>query len=101
VGLPILGPAATWAWDALALDLARGLVDLYRGEAAALRDLYASCAASRYLPESTGFGEFFCWYDHVAYAHAIDELARQGRLLIPAERYSAMLWFEHPEKAFT
>ncbi len=38
-----------------------------------------------------GFGEFLCWYDHVAYAHAIDILADAGVLSIPEYRFIAAL----------
>lgn len=64
----------------------------YAAEEATLRRLYGDFATGRAAPER--FGEFFCWYDHVAYAHAIDALVAAGAFALPADRFAAVLWQE-------
>lgn len=86
-------------WTATTHQYAADLAAIYQAEELALRQLYASLHASSYAPHS--FGEFFCWYDHVAYACAIDMLAEAGVLVIPDQRYAAAIWYEETQtKAF-
>jgi hypothetical protein len=68
---------------------------IYQDHEDLLRQLHATLHASIYAPY--GFSEFFCWYDHVAYAHAIDVLASADVLSIPEHRFTAALWYEGPE----
>lgn len=65
---------------------------MYHDIEISLRQLYASLQASAYAPH--GFGEFSCWYVHVAYAHAIDVLAELDKLSIPAQGFAAAVWYE-------
>lgn len=92
LSLPLLGHADTARWSRLAATQCRGLVAIYETEEASLRRLYGTFAAGRAAPER--FGEFFCWYDHLAYAHAIDALAAAGVLGIPSDRFAAAFWQE-------
>ena len=75
---------------------AERLAEVYRAQASELRATYAGVLASTYLDEVSGFGEFMCWFDHVAYAHAIDALIAAGVMQMPAARYVAALWQEAP-----
>ena len=83
-------------WAEAAAHYARRLVEVYLRSVDALRQLYAGLGAHAYAPD--GFGEFFCWYDHLAYAFAIERLADNGYLQIPAEQFQAALWYEGTAK---
>ncbi len=97
--VPLLGSADTARWSAVAREHCRALVAIYAAEEATLRRLYGDFATGRAAPER--FGEFFCWYDHVAYAHAIDALVAAGAFALPADRFAAVLWQEgHAPGAF-
>jgi hypothetical protein len=90
--LPLVDRVDSERWWTFAREVAGDLVRVYQEARAEIRDLYAGLKASTYLED--GFGEFFCWYDHVAYAHAIDSLAASGALVIPTSRFAAVIWQE-------
>lgn len=91
--------ADTRLWAHVATRYAVRLESVYLDNERSLRDAYATLRASRYAPY--GFGEFFCWYHHLAYASAIDMLAEAGVMNIPEHRYIAALWYEElPEEGF-
>jgi DNA-binding transcriptional ArsR family regulator len=94
LGVPLVGREDAGRWWALARAHAAELLAVYREQEPTLRRLYGELGASAYLP--AGFGEFFCWYDHLAYAAAIDALAAAGKLVIPPERFAAAVWQEAP-----
>lgn len=96
--LPSLGPEDTGRWMAVERDCTADLLAVYHEAATDLRALHAGLRAGAGAPSS--FGEFFCWYDHVAYAHAIDALIAAGVLSIPAARFAAMLWHDAGGGAF-
>ena len=85
--VPLVGQSDAEQWWRLARTISRDLIAVYHEQRQSFHDLYMSLGASAYLDH--GFGEFFCWYDHVAYAHAIDALAKAGALSIPTQRFSA------------
>lgn len=88
-GVAAVGTEDAHRWQRLTRQLANGLLHVYREHEAGIRELHASLAGA---PKGS-FGEFFCWYDHLAYAHAIDMLAEAQVLDVPAERFAAMLWY--------
>jgi hypothetical protein len=94
LGLPAVAPLDASRWAGLGRRLGAELLRIYRGREEGVRTLYAALRANTYLPN--GFAEFFCWYDHLAYAHAIDALAAEGVLAIPASRFGAAIWYEGP-----
>ncbi len=93
--LPVVDLDDATAWWSFVREFATDLTRVYTSAESSLRDLYASLAASG--DPSDRFGEFFCWYDHLAYAHAIDALAHRGLLNIPPDRFVAALWREIPQ----
>ena len=97
LGLPLIDQEDARAWWGTVRACVDDLVGVYRGGGPALRRLYAGLSAGAYLHD--GFGEFVCWYDHLAYAHAIDTLAEQGLLTIPPARFSAAIWQDPPESS--
>jgi hypothetical protein len=74
--------------DRIAAPLSE-LVAVYGHQAAAIRSLHTGL--SRGIEAEQTFGEFFCWYDHLAYAHAVDLLAARGRFSIPQDRFTAAI----------
>lgn len=88
--VPLYDGAAVHLWWLVARECGTRLLDVYRAHEADLREFYATLEAKRYLPD--GFGEFFCWYHHLAYAAAIDRLAARDLLIIPAPRFAAAVW---------
>lgn len=96
--LPLLDHDDTARWVEAERFAAAAPVAVYKANEAGLRALYASFRTSADTP--TGFGEFFCWYDHLAYAHAIDALSEAGAMPLPAARFAAMLWHESTPGTF-
>jgi hypothetical protein len=93
--LPSFDRSDTARWGEVAQRQSEDLLSVYLEARPSLDDLFHSLTAAS--APGTSFGEFFCWYDHVAYAHAIDALDEAGMLTIPDERFTAALWQESPE----
>lgn len=96
LNIPAVNQTDAYRWQQCAKSYANDLLSVYRERENALKQLYASLHASTYA--LYGFGEFLCWYDHVAYAHAIDILADAGVLSIPEYRFIAALWYDKSEE---
>jgi len=98
VGAPLIGEGDFRLWTRGTRAAVEGLVAVYHRHEASIRGLYSDLRASAYAPH--GFGEFFCWYDHVAYAGAIEFLAEAGVMTIPEDRYAAAIQYDDGEGAF-
>lgn len=70
------------------------LVQFWHSQRQALNQLYGTLKAVRYAPY--GSAEFFCWYDRLAFAAAIDALADAGNLLIPEQQFTAAVCYQMP-----
>ncbi len=88
---------AVMLWEQITRPLCDDLVQVYNREQTHLKTLFKSCHSSTYASES--FVDFFCWYDHLAYAHAIDELIATGFLELPPSGFTTTLWYEIPKFA--
>jgi hypothetical protein len=88
--IPIFTESDTSRWLGLVHEYSEILLNTYLAEEHNLKRLYSTLRASSYARH--GFSEFFCWYDHVAYAYAIDALETQGLIAIPPVRFTAALW---------
>jgi hypothetical protein len=88
-GIPLIDEADHRLWSDGTRAIADGLAGVYRAAERSLRVLYETLKARSDTP--WGFGEFFCWYDHVAYAGAIDRLAEVGMIAIPNHRHAAAI----------
>jgi hypothetical protein len=95
--IPVIGRADVSRWQECVRWCAEGLLSVYREREDALRYLYSTLRASTYAPY--GFSEFFCWYDHVAYGYALEELEGEGALSIPASRFAAALVYEGQDES--
>ncbi len=91
-GLPLVDAHDARVWDGFARALASELVGGYFGLLDELTTLFGGLRAAR--AGGTTFGEFFCWYDHLAYAHAIDALVAAGLVVLPAGAVAAAIWHE-------
>jgi hypothetical protein len=102
LGIPLVSEADAAVWSAVERPCADALVAVYREHEASLRALYGGLRVARQRSDAgpDGFGEFFCWYDHVAYAHAIDALAAAGIFTIPPAGFQAAIWPEVEPGAF-
>lgn len=91
-GVPYVDAHDARVWDGFARALASELVGGYYGLLGELTALFESLRVATL--GATTFGEFFCWYDHLAYAHAIDALVAAGRIVMPAGAVTAAIWHE-------
>ena len=91
-GLPFVDAHDARAWDGFARALASELVGGYYGMLGELEALFDGLRVAR--GGATTFGEFFCWYDHLAYPHAIDALVATGRVVMPEGAVTAAIWHE-------
>lgn len=89
--VPLLTETDTSLWSELVEACAESLAKVYLEKEGELRRLFSTLRASSYAPQS--FSEFFCWYDHVAFASAVDELDAQGLISIPAHLFTAAFWY--------
>jgi hypothetical protein len=85
--LPFISLADMNRWREGIGGILSELVAVYGQAEDAIRSLHAGLMRGA-DPE---FGAFFCWYDHLAYAHATDLLTASGRLSIPESRFSAAI----------
>jgi hypothetical protein len=76
---PAFTAADVARWSLIVRNECERLLSVYKANETALRSLYASLKASR--TSAYGFAEFFCWFDHVAYAAAIDLLAAANKAI--------------------
>ncbi len=97
LGIPWIDSGDTERWGAVARRASEDLLATYLEARSSLDDLFSSLSAAS--TPGTSFGEFFCWFDHVAYAHAIDALNAAGLISIPESRFSSAVWRETPESA--
>ncbi|MFW9770185.1 MAG: hypothetical protein ACFFF9_07025 [Candidatus Thorarchaeota archaeon] len=61
-----------------------------------IKSLHKSLKSGQYAPHS--YGEFFCWYAHIAYSVAIDTLESRGILPIPPERFQSAIWYREQDR---
>jgi len=89
LGIPIMGPKDSTYWENTSEKYAERLCKCYEEHEASIKSLHGGLRAGTYAPHSEG--EFFCWYAHIAYAHAIELLEERGFLHIPPTRFQAMI----------
>lgn len=87
-GLYIVEEADATRWLSVVAQQAERLLAVYMTHQSLIRELHASLQGSK--PGT--FGEFFCWYHHLAYSRAIDRLEQAGMIHIPRVRFMGTLW---------
>ena len=91
LGIPIVSPSDSEKWEEVASIHAEYLCQCYEEHIDSIKSLHTNLKSGRYAPHS--YGEFFCWYAHIAYASAIDILISKGVLSIPYSRFQAAVWY--------
>jgi hypothetical protein len=95
LNVPILSREDSLAWRKTAKKVANQILLKVKEKEKELLQFYNSLKVSRY---ANSLGEFMCWYIHVAYAWAIDFLAEEKTIFIPAEKFgSLIIYTEGPQ----
>jgi len=93
--IPGFTPQQSKQWTEHTRVYTDAITAIYHQQLSGILTLYSGLKSGMRRPEN--FGEFFCWYHHVAYAHAIDHLVESEKIRIPEHRYTAAIWYEEPE----
>jgi hypothetical protein len=93
--LPAFPQQQAQHWTASTRSHADAITEIYKQHQPSIHALYQGLSASR--GQATSFGEFFCWYHHITYPHAIDHLVARAKIHIPEQRYTAALWYAAPQ----
>ncbi len=96
LNVPFLSREDSSVWAQVSSQVSNKLLKLLKEKSREFKNFYRTLKASQYANNS--FSEFFCWYYHLAYTWAIDELQKRGAIVIPPERYSGIVMYrEGPE----
>ncbi len=96
LNVPFLNKEDSKSWKKVSRLISSKLLKILKDKSSDFKKFYNTLKASKYTNNS--FGEFFCWYYHLAYAWAIDALHERGAIIIPPERYSGIVMYrEGPE----
>ncbi len=68
----------------------------YKEHEQSIKVLHKSLKSGEHAPHS--YGEFFCWYAHIAYSVAIDILESKGILPVPATRFQSAIWYREQDQ---
>lgn len=90
LGIPIVTLLDSDLWEATADIHAEYLCQCYEQQNPSIQALHTGLKSGQYAPHS--FGEFYCWYAHIAYASAIEILEERGVIFIPPSRFQAAVW---------
>ena len=95
LNIPIVTLSDSNKWEMLADDMAEILCQSYEEHLDSIKTLHSELKSGQYAPHS--YGEFFCWYAHIAYASAIEILEEKGTITIPPSRFQAAIWCRERE----
>jgi hypothetical protein len=94
--VPFLTKGDSLQWRRFCNEIAYKLLLKIMENKEKLMQFYNELSTSKYTEDS--FGEFFCWYFHLAYSWAIDFLVEENILKMPTEKYGAMvIYYEDPQ----
>lgn len=94
--VPFLDKKDSERWEEVSRSVSSGLLKILKINSSGFIKFYDTLRASEYTNNS--FGEFFCWYYHLAFAWAIETLKDEGAIVIPPDGYSAIVMYrEGPE----
>ncbi|MFW9926081.1 MAG: hypothetical protein ACFFDM_04860 [Candidatus Thorarchaeota archaeon] len=96
LGIPVIGPHDSMIFARISEEYATLLSKSYQECEQSIRFLHKGLNAGQYAPHS--YGEFFCWYAHIAYSVAIDTLESRGVLPIPSKRFQSAIWYRVQER---
>ncbi|NPD88727.1 MAG: hypothetical protein HGN29_08375 [Asgard group archaeon] len=87
--IPLLNEEESKNWLKITEKISKSLLEVMKGKEESLKLLFQNLESSRYTNNS--FGEFICWYTHLAYPWAIDFLIEETLINIPSEHYSELI----------
>ncbi|NHJ47518.1 MAG: hypothetical protein FK733_07010 [Asgard group archaeon] len=94
--VPFLSKKDSIKWREFCNKIANRILIKIKEYKEELLKFYSELKTSKYADDS--FGEFFCWYFHLAYAWAIDFLTDEKVIKMPPEKYSAIvIYYEDPQ----
>lgn len=91
LGIPFLSEEDSAAWAEVVEDTSQLLLAAVAARSADIKQLFHSLRSASNAPES--LGELVCWYIHLAYAEAIDDLHRRGLMTMPVDRAGAVILY--------
>jgi len=94
--IPFLNKDDSKIWEKISAETSRKLFEILKNNEIEIRSFYGSLRTSEYSNNS--FGEFFCWFYHLVYAWAIDDLIEKEIIIIPSERYSGIVIYREGEE---
>jgi hypothetical protein len=95
LGIPVVGPSDSKKFSKTSEKYATLLSKSYQEHEPSIKSLHTGLRAGQYAPHS--YGEFFCWYAHIAYSVAIDTLESRGVLPVPSERFQSAIWYREQD----
>jgi hypothetical protein len=93
---PLLTKKDSLIWRDVTEQISDSLLNKLKAQSTELRQFFRNLKASQYAHNS--FGEFFCWYIHLAYNWAIDTLIEKRVMNLPPERFSAIILYREGEE---
>jgi len=91
LNIPILSKNDSLFWKGTTRKIANRILQKIKEKEEELLQLYNSLKASQYT--SNTFGEFICWYIHIAYAWAIDFLIEEKKIHMPEDKFGALIFY--------
>lgn len=92
LNIPFLNKEESEEWSRITNKMSKLLFSKIKEEEENLNSLFQSLEASKYTNNS--FGEFICWYIHIAYSWAIDFLIEKNLVSLPSEYYSELVMYK-------
>jgi len=96
LNVPFLNKKDSMSWDEVSRSVSSELLKILKDKSSDFKKFYDTLKASEYTNNS--FGEFFCWYYHLAFAWAIEALEEEGAIVIPPEGYSAIVLYREGQE---
>ena len=96
LGIPIMPPSDSKKFAETSDKYAELLSLSYMEQEQSIFELHSDLKSGKHAPHS--FGEFFCWYAHIAYSVAIDTLESNGVLPVPPERFQSAIWYREQDR---
>lgn len=91
LNVPFLSREDSLAWRVTARKVSSQILLKIKEREKELSRFYNNLKASRYANNS--FGEFMCWYIHLAYAWAVDFLVEETTIFMPDEKFGSVIFY--------
>jgi hypothetical protein len=98
--LPLLGREDSLKWRSFSEDMSRQILVFLKERKGEVDRFFNTVASSRYSRDT--YGDFYCWFYHLVYSHAIDHLIAKKKLAPGENHFAAMIHFrDRPEGVLT